>query len=232
MVMVSVALLILLTLTVMLFDRWQGSVKLGVLGVSVLLLGFYAFVGLRVSYTYDDTSFEMLVYCQGSYQVREVAYEVQKEMGKHAGGEVAVDLDFYYPYAWYARDDRYVHYYCYKDQSELGWSTWCKPIKETPKATIVLLTIGHGNRDVAQLADKYERRGPYRYLLFFPQVYFVPEIQANDGFLERRSKELQYVWSNVQRRQAWDGFVDYLLYRRLNSTWGIPDIYAYFPKAE
>jgi predicted membrane-bound mannosyltransferase len=231
MLMVSVALLILLTLTVMLFDRWQGSVKLGALGMSVLLVGFYAFVGLRASYTYDDTPVEMLVYAQGSYQMREVAREVQKEMEKHADDEVAVDYELWYPYAWYARDDKYVHYYCYKEQNEDGWVSWCKPIKEVPKAAIVLLNTQHGRRDAAQLVANYERRGEYRNLLWFPQVYRIPEIQTDDGFLKRRGKELQYVWDNVQRRQAWDGFLDYVIYRRLNSPWWFSDFYAYFPKA-
>jgi hypothetical protein len=211
-------------------SRWPVAVRLGTLGIAVLLLGFGIFVGGRASYTYDDNPVEILVYAQGSFQMREVADQVREEMaGQPDDSEVAVDYELWYPYQWYARHDDFVRFYCYKEQSEDGWVSWCKPIEETPKAAMMLLNTDHGERDSEHL-EKYERTGKHRNLMWFPQIYRVPEVQPSDGFLTRRSKEIRYLWGNMQRRLAWNGFFQYLINRHLGSDWWDSDFYAYFPK--
>lgn len=210
---------------------WMVASRLAVLGTALLLLGFGVLVGARASYTYNDAPIEILVYAQGSYEMREVADQVREAMeAQPEGSEVAVDYELWYPYQWYARNDDYVRFYCYKDQSEDAWVAWCKPMQETPKAAVVLLNVPHGERDVEHLRDKYERTEKRRNLLWFPQLYRIPDIQAKDGFLTRRSKEVRYLWESMKRREAWDGFFDYLIQRRMDSPWWFSDFYAYFPK--
>jgi len=209
---------------------WSLTGRMAILGVAALLLGFGIFVGGRASYTYDDAPVELLVYAQGSYEMRQVADEVRETMAAQPpDSEVAVDYELWYPYDWYARSDESVNFYCYKDESEHAWLSWCKPIKEPPKSSIVLLNVPHGRRDADALVG-YERKGPYRNLLWFPQVYRVPGIQEQDGFLARRAKELRYLWAGITSRRGWTGFFDYLVYRRLGSPWWFSDFYAYFPK--
>lgn len=227
--LVSVAVLGALLLVAGWRAKWPVASRLGVLGLAALMLGFGAFVAGRASYTYNDAPIEMLVYAQGSYQMREVADQVRETMQEYPGGEVSVDYELWYPYQWYARDDAFVHYYCYKEPSEDGYVPWCKSITETPTATILLLNTQHGRRDAVPLME-YERRGEYWNLLWFPQVYRVPDVSSRDTMLGRWKKEAAYLWKNIRLRKAWDGFFDYLITRQLGSQWWFSDFYAYFPK--
>ncbi|MDP3063654.1 MAG: TIGR03663 family protein, partial [Chloroflexota bacterium] len=125
--------------------RW-GLALMG-LGVATLLFGFGVFVAGRVNYSYKDSPVELLVYAQGSVDLRKASEDVREAVAKAApGGEIAVDYELWYPYQWYGRHDKNVRFTCYKDRSEDGWQSYCSPLREAPAAAAVLMITSHANR--------------------------------------------------------------------------------------
>ncbi len=224
--------LALLAATLLMMYRFRSvhGPALAALGVAGLMLGFTFFVAARASYTYDDRPIEMLNYAQGSIDVRRVAQKVRQEVTQaDPNGRIMTDYEIWFPFQWYVRGDTNIDWRCVKDRSEDGWVSWCNPITETPTAKAVLLNAHHSRRDEAYLTQ-YDKEGPYRNLLWFPEVYRVPSERREDSVMTQLSKEFSYVKENISRRQAWRGFVDYFLSRKLGSQWWYSDFYAYMPK--
>jgi hypothetical protein len=208
--------------------RW--GLALMALGVAALLFGFGVFVAGRVNYSYKDSPVELLVYAQGSVDLRKVSEDVREAVAKAApGGEIAVDYELWYPYQWYARHDKNVRFICYKDRNEDGWQSYCSPLREAPPSTAVLMITSHANRDQPFL-ENYDKKGLYWNLLWFPQVYRVPDISSSDSFLTRRRKEVSFLKDHITERAAWRGFWRYELTRKLGSAWWFSDFYAFLPK--
>ncbi len=219
-------------------DRPAHRLSLMALGLAGLLFGFGVYVSGLASYTYNDRAanspVELLVYAQGSIEVRQVAEKVRDAVAQASpGGEISVDYELWYPYQWYARHDTNVRFACYKTQSEDGWASYCatmdEKLKQGPAPAAVLLNTSHGSRDAPYLTE-YDRQGPYWNLLWFPQVYRIPNIANNDGQFTRLWKTAKYVTENIRRRDAWRGFWRYELTHKLGSQWWYSDFYAFLPK--
>ncbi len=147
----------------------DGS-ALAALGLAVLLLGFGTATALRAAYTYDDTSNELLVYAQGSKDIKQTVAELDRRVlgGEHAGNTVEIDYDIWYPLNWYVRDpqkDGLLKFSCFKDEGEAGWNSGCKPPGEEREAAALL--VGSSRNRNAEALAAYEEDGPLRSLLWF-----------------------------------------------------------------
>jgi len=159
------------------------------LGMAVLLLGFSAFVAFRATYHSGDGPVEMLVYAGASDDVRQLATDLRQQPFLEDPSErVQVDYEIWYPFNWYVRNDGFVEFRCYKDESEDGYVDWCTPLEQTSSATGLVLLESHSRRD-AQYLLAYDRQGPFRDLLWFPESYRRPG--------ENRQEET--LWQEVRK---------------------------------
>ena len=209
----------------------QESLRLAGLGLGTLVLAFSTFVGFRASYNYDDAPVEMLVYAQGSADVRTIARRLEHEIIEEGESQRVVDVDYelWYPFQWYVRNNTSVGFRCFKDNSEHGWIESCSPLKEPPSAKGLLLIASHANRDSSQLAA-YEKDGPFLNILWFPESYRRPgEDRRGESALEELKEDFSHFRRNLFRREAWHNSLEYFLFRRLGSEWWNSDFYAYLP---
>ncbi|MDP6549253.1 MAG: TIGR03663 family protein, partial [Dehalococcoidia bacterium] len=84
----------------------QGTALAG-LGLAGLLLGFGAIGAVRAAYTYDDSNVELMVYAQGSKDLRETFLDLKGDVfaTEPTPGAVKVDYDLWYPFQWYVRQE-------------------------------------------------------------------------------------------------------------------------------
>ena len=98
--------------------------------------------------------------------------------------------------------------------------------------------MGHGDRDGQYLAQ-FEKRGPLKNLLWFPESYRRPDEnrQAEGSFLgfrgipgkEQFTKDLAFFRSSATSRKTWSQALDYWLFRRLEREWYDSKYYSYLP---
>ncbi len=222
---VLLAFIVVLTLAFSaLLDRMGIAlgITVGGLGVVVLLLGFTTFVSLRAGYGGDDQPIEMLVYAGASQEVRQVARDLQEEPALEDPAEkVLVDYELWYPFNWYVRNDSFVEYRCYTGEDG------CEAISEQPDAKGLMLLDTHGNRDAEQLAS-YEREGPIKELLWFPEVYRrAGENRPKENFLEEVRRDLDFAGNKVTNKSTWKDALDYILHRRISAEWLDSKFYTY-----
>ena len=158
------------------------------LGLAFLLLGFGVATAIRAAYTYDDSNNELLVYAQGSNDLKETVAELDRRVLEHepAGTAVEIDYDIWYPLNWYVRDpqkDGLLKFSCFKEEGEADWNSSCKPLSEEREAAALLIGASR-SRDFPALSA-YEEDGPHRSLLWFNEgTYRRPEeqrIQCPEG---------------------------------------------------
>ena len=202
------------------------------LSVAALLLGFSSFVAFRASYSYDDTPVEMLVYAQGSADIENAVDSLGQGVFNEANGEQAVQVDYelWYPLNWYVRHeqkDGALGFKCYKKEGEDGYVDWCQSLETPPSTKAILLNDTHSNASTIHLGD-YEKSGPHKNLLWFPEQYRRPgESRKNEGFREEIVEDLKFAKDNVTSRKAWSEGLDYFLYRRLDNKWWDSQFFAY-----
>ena len=210
----------------------QTGWSLASLGVAALMLGFSSFIAFRASYSYDDTPVEMLVYAQGSADVRDTARTLGDTVLNEGDGSQAVEVDYeiWYPLNWYVRHEQKegtLGFKCYKDESEAGYVDWCQPLEEPPSTKAILLIESHANRDGAHL-EAFSKSDRRRDLLWFPESYRrTGENRKGESFGEEFKKDFLFVKDNITRRQAWNNALDYFLYRRLGSDWWDSKFFTY-----
>ena len=210
-----------------------GAALVG-LGCAGLLLGLGTWAAFRASYTYDDSNREILVYAQGSADVRETSRRLDRQV--FAAGldapPVQVDYDIWYPLQWYVRDslkEGTLQFSCFKDEEEEGWTPGCSPVLEPPQAGALLLNTPHGTRDAEALTE-YQREGPLRNLLWFPETYRRPgENRQAEGPLQELSKDFRFFQEAVTTRRGWLEALDYIIFRELRSDWYNSEYYSYLP---
>ena len=211
--------------------RPAAGLGLVTLGMAMLLLGFSAFVGFRATYHSDDGPVEMLVYAGASDDVRQLATDLRQQPFLEDPSErIQVDYEIWYPFNWYVRNDGFVEYRCYKDESEDGYVDWCSPLEETPSAQGLVLLESHSRRD-AQYLLAYDRQGPFRDLLWFPESYRRPgENRQEETLWQEVRKDFGFAKDKITDRESWKGAVDYLLHRRLSSDWWDSKFFTYLPQ--
>ena len=208
------------------------------LGAGALLLGFSTFVAFRASYNYDDSPVEMLVYAQGSADLGRTVETLGNGVFDDGETQRVVDVDYelWYPLAWYVRHEEKegtLGFQCYKDENEDGYVDWCNTLEEPPSSKALLLIEPHANRDSDSLTD-YEKTGPFKNLLWFPESYRRPgESRKSEGDWwklpsgEQFKKDFNFVKDNISRREAWNNALDYFIYRRLGTEWWHSKYFAY-----
>ena len=224
--LVVLACIVVLTLFFSaLLDRMGISlgITVGGMGVVVLLLGFTAFVSLRAGYNSDDQPVEMLVYAGASEEIRQVARDLGEDPALEDPEEkVLVDYELWYPFNWYVRNESFIEYQCYTGESG------CEAISEPPNAKGLVLLDTHARRDAEQLAS-YDREGPLKELLWFPEVtYRRPgEDRPGENILEEVRRDLGFAGDKVIKQSTWNGALDYVLLRRISAEWLDSKFYTY-----
>ncbi len=214
--------------------KWptQQALRLGGLGLGIIVLAFSIFVGFRASYSDNDSPVEMLVYAQGSADVRKMAKRLNDQIVGKSEVEQIVDVDYelWYPFQWYVRDKKAVGFRCFKDTTEDGWIESCSPLEEPPSAKALLLFSSHATRDDSYL-DAYEKVGPFRNILWFPESYRRSgENRRQESMATQLNRDFQYFRRQLVKRESWHNALDYFLFRRLGNDWWNSEFYAYFPK--
>jgi len=242
-ILAAIALLALLTAYLIRLARPPAGAALAGLGVAALLLGFGTVGAFRAAYTYDDSNKEILVYAQGSADLPDTYKALDsRTFGAGAqGGEVLVDYDMWYPFQWYVRhqqNQRLLRFSCFKADGEDGWNDSCNRVPEDAEAQAFLLTAGHGVRD-SQALRRYQREGPFRDLLWFPESYRRPnENRQDEGFQrgfrglpskKQLDKDIQYFKKVATSRESWANGLRYLIFRELEDDWYNSEYYSYLP---
>ncbi|MQF69694.1 TIGR03663 family protein [SAR202 cluster bacterium AD-804-J14_MRT_500m] len=206
------------------------SFRLSILGVAALMLGFSVFTAFRATYTEGDGRPEMLVYAGGSEDVRNVSNDLRVEFrNRDSNDRLHVDYELWYPLNWYVRNDQFIEYHCYKTIEEAGYVDWCKSMSESPPAAALLLLDSHGYRDSKHLMA-YVREGPFKDLLWFPEVYRRPgEDRSNETMWEQLRNDFGFITNKMDHREAWKDVLDYFLHRRISKVWWDSKFFAYMP---
>ena len=203
--------------------RPPSGVAIVGLGTAALLLAFGIWSAFRAAYTFDDSHPEILVYAQGSADVAQAYQNLEQQVFvANENTETAhVDYDLWYPLQWYVRDESAegaLRFSCFKKEGEEGWTPGCSPVSETSefKSSALLLTAQHGGDD-SKVLESYEKSGPLRNLLWFPESY--------------RGLDPGTIGGSIQERESWRRVVDYFLFRDFpEARLGSVDAFAYFPK--
>ena len=205
------------------------------LGSAALLLALGTWGALRASYTYDDSNKEILVYAQGSADVRTTFEELDRQVFQQgdAPDPVRVDYELWYPMQWYVRhhqEEGGLSFACFKDEKEEGWNASCNPISETPEAGALLLNSGHGYRDAQALSD-YQKSEPLRNLLWFPETYRRPgENRQAENPVEELALDFRFFQKSARDRETWGEALDYILFREIQSDWYNSEFFSFLPK--
>ena len=235
-----VASIIILTAASALLVRWarpRVGMTLAGLGVAALMLGFGTFISFKASYTYADTRVEMLAYAQGSADLVGTLNTLNNGIFGSSDGEMVVEVDYeiWYPFNWYVRHEdkeRTLEFRCYKDESEDGYVPWCNALKDQATTKVLLLIENHANRDREYL-EGYEKTGPFRNLLWFPEDYRRRhENRQNEPIWVEFKKDFLAVKNNITRGESWQGALDYFLFRELGNEWYDSKYYAYISEGE
>ena len=212
--------------------RPRVGMTLAGLGVGALLLGFSSFVAFRGSYTYDDSRMEMLVYAQGSADIVKTVATLDEGVFGEGQDQRVVDVDYelWYPMNWYVRHeqrDGALGFNCYKNESEDGYVSWCNPLEEPPSTKALLLIESHANRDSAHLSE-FEKSGPFKNLLWFPESYRRPgEDRKRESMGEQLEKDFRFIKDTFTRKDSWENAVDYFLFRKISNSWWNSTYFSY-----
>ena len=211
----------------------SGTALVG-LGFAALLLVLGTWGAFRAAYTFDDSNKELLVYAQGSADVKGAFDELDQQVFGSGPllNPVEVDYEIWYPLQWYVRhqqEENNLHFSCFKGEEEDGWNAGCNPISEPPDADALFLNLNHGFRDT-QLLARYQRSEPLRNLLWFPETYRRPgENRQAEKWPEELSLDFRFFQESVQKRETWHEAMGYILFRDLSSDWFNSEFYSYLP---
>ena len=213
--------------------RPRVGVALAGLGAAALMLGFSTYVSFQASYKYDDSRLEMLVYAQGSADIGDMVDIL--DSGVIDPGErqrvVDVDYDMWYPFNWYVRQeqkDGTLTFQRYKIENDEGRQE-CNPLDDPP-STLVFFVEGFCANQYSSTLGDYDKSGPFRNLIWFPEDYKRPGADRGPGgesLPEQFKEDLVFVVEQVFSKGFWESSVDYFLFRRLGNAWGPPAFYVY-----
>ena len=211
------------------------------LGIGILLLGFSTFVAFRASYTYDDSTVEMLVFSQGSADVVKMTEILDEDVIGDSNGArpIHVDYDMWYPMNWYVRQeqkDGVLAFQRYKIDNACGSANCvpqhtCRPLQEEPSNSAFFIEGFCANQFNEELTD-YKKSGPFRNLIWFPEHYKRPGAnRTKESLGEELVEDFHYVKDIVTERRTWKAALDYFLFRDLSGDWwGEPSFFVYTAK--
>ena len=219
----------------------ERAAPAAVLGMAALLLIFGTVGAFRAAYTYDDTNVEVMVYAQGSADVKETYLTLEREVYPLAEEvrPVKVDYDVWYPLQWYVRDhstDGRLNFQCFEITSEDN--SGCVVLPESLEedgsftfgnAAALVVKDGHVGDDAA-VREQYQKQGPFKELLWFPESYRRPdESREEEPMHTQLAKDFGFFRDSVSSRAKWAEVLDYVIFRRLDSPWYQSEYYAYLP---
>ncbi|MSQ06127.1 MAG: TIGR03663 family protein [Dehalococcoidia bacterium] len=204
----------------------RGVALIG-LGMAALLLGYGVWAAVRVVYTVDDSSKEVMFYAQGSADLQATVRELTEQGLLQPGqaGVVTMDYDLWFPLQWYVRHTQkagLVRFACFKPEDEAG----CSPPKAADDVAGFLVSADH-QRSLGSL-EGYRMAGPFRNLLWFPETYRRPaENRQSEGPVQELDRDLEVFQQSAVSRRAWRSVLDYLLFRRLTQDWFFSEYFTY-----
>ena len=217
------------------------------LGLALLLLVFGTWGAFRAAYTYDDSNVEVMVFAQGSADVKETYQTLQREAYPAVSeGRQPVKVDYHvrYPLHWYVRND--------EREGRLGFRCF-ETAREEGSDCIVLegSLEDDGTYDFGNLAglvvkdnhigedgdvlERYRRQGPFKELLWFPETYRRPDEKIggtgrrDDPMLSQIAKDFRFFADTASSREGWAGVLNYVLFRNLQAEWSDTQYYNYLP---
>ncbi len=200
------------------------------LGVAGLLLGFTIWTAFQATYTFDDSRLEILVYAQGSQDLRESYRELEEAVfGNYtatpASKPIQADYDVWYPFQWYVRHpdkEGQLNFACFKEN---GGCVDLASETESP----ALLVAAHNRRVESGEVSGYREDGPRRNLLWFPETYRRPgENRPEEAMSEELGQDLQFFLKSAVSRETWGQALRYLIWRDMESDWFRSEYYTYF----
>jgi len=209
------------------------------LGSAALLLALGTWGAFRASYTFDDSNKEILVYAQGSADVRTTFEELDQQVFRQdsrqgtGSGAVRVDYELWYPMQWYVRhqqEEGNLSFACFRDEEEDSWNDSCQTISQPPEDRALLLSSGHGSRDAQALSD-YQQSEPLRNLLWFPETYRRPgENRQAENLVEELALDFRFFQESARERETWREALGYILFREIQSDWYNSEFYSFLLK--
>ena len=219
----------------------EKAAPAALLGLAVLLLVFGSWGAFRAVYTYDDSNVEVMVYAQGSADIRDTYRTLEQEVYPLSEGvrPVKVDYDVWYPLQWYVRDhatDGRLNFQCFEETEQdesgcvvLSGSLQDDGIYSFGNVAGLVVKSGHVGDD-AQVQEQYRRQGPFKELLWFPETYRRPDESREDEPMHTQLvKDFGFFRESVSSREKWAEALDYVIFRRLETTWYKSEYYAYLP---
>ena len=211
------------------------------LGLAILLLAFGTWGAFRAAYTYDDSNVEVMVYAQGSADIKETYRTLEEEVYPFSDGQepVKVDYDVWYPLQWYVRNDvgeGRLRFHCFEASEEensgcivLGGSLQEDETFSFGNAAGLLVKDSHVGND-REVREVYSKEGPFKELLWFPESYRRPdENREEEAMHTQLVKDFGFFRDSVSSRQSWAEVLDYVIYRELDDPWYRSEYYAYLP---
>ena len=211
------------------------------LGLAVLLLAFGTWGSLRAAYTYDDSNVEVMVYAQGSAEVKETYNNLETNVYPLSEGQEAIkaDYDVWYPLQWYVRnhvgDGRFA-FHCFeaKEGDNSGCIVLNGSLQEDGSYTFgnpagLLVKDGHVGSD-NDVLQQYRKEGPFKELLWFPETYRRPdENRQEEAMHTQLAKDFGFFRDSVASRESWADVMDYVIFRKVDAPWYSSQFYAYLP---
>ena len=211
------------------------------LGIAALLLVFGSVGAFRAAYTYDDSHVEVMVYSQGSADVKQTYLTLERDVYPLADGvgPVKVDYDAWYPLQWYVRDhstDGRLNFQCFELTSEERPGCVVLPESQGEDGSLTFGNVaalvvkdGHVGDDAA-VRERYQKQGPFKELLWFPESYRRPdENRVEEPMHAQLAKDFGFFKDSVSSREKWADVLNYVIFRDLDSTWYSSEYYAYLP---
>ena len=207
------------------------------LGLAIGLLVFTGWVAYQAAYTYDDSRMEILVYAQGSADLRDSHRELEEDQFElqdltPQSPTVKVDYDVWYPFQWYVRHrekEGQLSFACFRDADGDGG---CNAIDGNTEGQALLVASHHRGSKPGVLTS-YEDLGPRRNLLWFPETYRRPgENRQDESILHEVRQDLAFFRDSAGSREQWNKILNYLVGRQMESDWFNSEYYTYLRREQ
>ena len=219
------------------------------LGLALLLLVFGTWGAFRAAYTYDDSNVEVMVFAQGSADVKETYQTLKREVYPAVSEglqPVKVDYHLWYPLQWYVRNDVVegrLGFRCFETAREEDSD--CIVLEGSLEddgtydfgnlAGLVVKDSHIGEDEDEDVRERYRRQGPFKELLWFPETYRRPDENIggagrhDDPMLSQFAKDFRFFADTASSREGWAGVLNYVLFRDLQAEWADTKYYNYLP---
>jgi len=207
-----------------------GGGRAVALGIAGLLLVFGTVTAFRAAYTYDDSKLEILAYAQGSADLLRSYSELREDalaVGRDAA--VKVDYDMWYPFQWYVRNDTeegtlWFDHFCTANVDK--GSDECRKVGEDAGPVAYLAEVAHAVK--AEDAEAYNREGPMRNLLWYPETYRRPgEARDETSMWSQLTADVDFFRDSAANPEKWQQAIEYIVARRQDSDWYSAEYYQY-----